>query len=58
MPWGTPAASRDRIRATVRAIDGVPVEGWTVEVGVIRSLDLTSGRSFTPLEPRPGSPWP
>ena len=47
---GARAASRDRVGYRGRAIDGVPVEGWTVEVGVIRSLDLASGRSFTPLE--------
>jgi putative ABC transport system permease protein len=47
---GARVANRARIGYRGRAIDGVPVEGWTVEVGVIRSLDLEAGRSFTPLE--------
>ncbi len=47
---GARVGARAPVAYRGRSIATVPVEGWTVEVGVIRSLELMQGRSFTPLE--------
>lgn len=47
---GARASGRGRVIYMSRWLDGVPIEGWTEEVGTIRQLDLAAGRSFTPLE--------